>query len=138
MPRLVYLTGLALLLLAGAFLLTDKLLWPPGVTEANLLRIRVGMTLGEVEAILGEPGVKGDEGEFLVDETALILRDCFDLTHWLGDGTLVYIRFAGQPPRVVRIHRRRWGELMDRLIPRACASPSRAGVASPGPRRGTR
>src|SRR5262245_7587302 len=48
MPRLVSVTGWALLVLAGAFLLTDALLWRPGVTEANARRIRVGMTLEEV------------------------------------------------------------------------------------------
>src|SRR5262245_61466194 len=48
----VYLTGLALLLLAGAFLLTDRLLYPPGITEANVKRIRPGMTLAQVERLL--------------------------------------------------------------------------------------
>src|SRR5262245_46758429 len=53
MPRLTYLCGLALLLLAGAFLLADWLTWQPGVTEANVRRLRPGMPLAEVEAILG-------------------------------------------------------------------------------------
>ena len=35
MPWRVYCTGLALLLLAGAFLLTDRLVRPPGITEVN-------------------------------------------------------------------------------------------------------
>jgi hypothetical protein len=55
MPRLVYLTGLALLLLCGAFLLTDRLLHLPGITEANVKRIRRGMTLTAVERLLGGP-----------------------------------------------------------------------------------
>ncbi len=60
MPRLVYLTGLALLLLCGAFLLTDALLSPwPGVTEANPRRVSVGMNVKEVEAIFGGPGATG-------------------------------------------------------------------------------
>src|SRR5262249_30448538 len=54
MPRLTYFTGLALLLVAGAFLLTDHLLaLPPGVTEANVRRIKPGMPLGRVQGILG-------------------------------------------------------------------------------------
>src|SRR5262245_51878302 len=55
MPRLVYLTGVALLLLAGAFLLTDRLVRPPGITEANVKRIRPGMTPTAVERLLGGP-----------------------------------------------------------------------------------
>src|SRR5262245_51186366 len=55
MPRLTYLTGLALVLLAGAFLLTDTLTWQPGVTARNVRRIKAGMTLPEVEAVLGGP-----------------------------------------------------------------------------------
>src|SRR5262245_2383214 len=60
-PRLTYFTGLALLLLAGAFLLTDRLTRRPGVTEANAKRIQVGMTLADVEALLGG---RSDESGF--------------------------------------------------------------------------
>src|SRR5262245_29793669 len=60
MPRLVYLTGLALLLLAGAFLLTDRLVRPPGITEANVKRIRPGMTLAQVERLLGGPATENE------------------------------------------------------------------------------
>ncbi len=56
MPWRVQCTGLALLMLAGAFLLTDALLWEPGVTEWNVQRIRPGMTFEEVEALLGAHG----------------------------------------------------------------------------------
>src|SRR5262245_29658238 len=49
----VYCTGLALLLLVGAFLLTDRLLFPPGPTESNVKRIQPGMTLAQVERLLG-------------------------------------------------------------------------------------
>jgi hypothetical protein len=55
MPRLVYLSGVGLALVAGAFLLTDTLLWCPGVTQANVRRIREGMTWQEVKSLLGEP-----------------------------------------------------------------------------------
>jgi hypothetical protein len=51
----VFLLGVGLVLVALAFLLTDALLWRPGVTEANVQRIRRGKTLAEVEAVLGQP-----------------------------------------------------------------------------------
>ena len=53
MSRRVYLLGVGIVLVAGAFLLTDALLWRPGVTEANVRRIRPGMKRTEVEAVLG-------------------------------------------------------------------------------------
>src|SRR5262245_55716836 len=53
MPRLVYLTGVGIGLLAVAFALTCRLTWRPGVTAANAGRIRPGMTLPQVEAIFG-------------------------------------------------------------------------------------
>src|SRR5262245_51808512 len=60
MPRLVYLTGVGIGLAAVAFALTYALLGPPpAVTEANVRRIKPGMTLAEVEAILGGLGREG-------------------------------------------------------------------------------
>src|SRR5262245_51077287 len=53
MSRLTYLAGVALVVVGVAFLLTDRLTWRPGVTEANVKRICEGMTLAEVEALLG-------------------------------------------------------------------------------------
>src|SRR5262245_43134019 len=58
MPRLTYLTGLALLLVTGAFLLTDELTWRPGVTEANAQRIKPGVSWAWVERILGGPATE--------------------------------------------------------------------------------
>src|SRR5262245_42734143 len=56
MPRLTYLTGVALALVGGVLALTHELLEPwPGVNERNVRRIKEGMTLQEVEAILGGP-----------------------------------------------------------------------------------
>ena len=48
-----WLAGVALVALA--LLLTDRLLWQPGLTEDNVRRIKPGMTLAEVEALLGGP-----------------------------------------------------------------------------------
>src|SRR5215470_1382865 len=59
MNRQVYLLGVALALLTGAFLLTNALLYPPGVTEANFRRLRQGMTVGQVNALFGCPGNLG-------------------------------------------------------------------------------
>jgi hypothetical protein len=53
MSRRVYLPGVGLAPVALAFALTGALLWEPGATEANLGRVRVGMTLAEAEVILG-------------------------------------------------------------------------------------
>jgi hypothetical protein len=53
MSRQVYLLGVGVALVAGAFLLTDAMLRRPGVTEANVRRIRPGMRVADVEAILG-------------------------------------------------------------------------------------
>jgi hypothetical protein len=50
---LLWLTGLALVALA--LLLTDRLLWQPGLAEDNVRRLRPGLTLAEVEALLGGP-----------------------------------------------------------------------------------
>src|SRR5262249_48288051 len=56
MPRLVYLLGVGVALVALAFVGIDLALsLRPGVTEANARRIREGMTLREVEIILGGP-----------------------------------------------------------------------------------
>src|SRR5262249_27201934 len=57
MPRRVYLLGVGLALVALALAFTDwALSLQPGVTERNVRRIRVGMTVAEVAARLGGPG----------------------------------------------------------------------------------
>jgi hypothetical protein len=54
MPRRVYLLGVGLALVALAFAFTDwALSLQPGVTEANVKRVRAGMMLAEVEALFG-------------------------------------------------------------------------------------
>jgi hypothetical protein len=57
MPRRVYWLGVGITLVALVFALTNYVIGPsPGVTEANAGRIRNGMTMKEVETILGGPG----------------------------------------------------------------------------------
>jgi hypothetical protein len=56
MSRRVYLLGGGLALVALAFVVTAALLGPsPGVTPANVRRIKPGMTLEEVETVFGKP-----------------------------------------------------------------------------------
>jgi hypothetical protein len=50
---MVYMTGVALCVLAAGFLLTDRLLYPPLLEQAR--RICPDMTCREVEAVLGRP-----------------------------------------------------------------------------------
>jgi hypothetical protein len=55
MSRSALLWPAGLTLVALALLLTDRLLWRPSLTEDNVRRLRPGMTLAEVEALLGGP-----------------------------------------------------------------------------------
>jgi hypothetical protein len=70
MSRRVYLLGVGLALVALAFIVTDTLLWRPGVTEANVRRIRAGMTVTEVAARLGGPGAPIWDGAAVVSSPA--------------------------------------------------------------------
>jgi hypothetical protein len=54
-PKRAYLWLVGAALAVGALLLTDRLLWAPGLTEDDVRRIRPGMTLAEVEGLLGGP-----------------------------------------------------------------------------------
>jgi hypothetical protein len=56
MPKHVFSLGAGLALVALAFVLTDRLLaLPPGVTRENVQRLRPGMTVEQVAALLGGP-----------------------------------------------------------------------------------
>jgi hypothetical protein len=57
MPRFIYLLGVGLALIGLALAVTAWVIGPtPGVTEANSRRIQEGMTMKEVEVILGGSG----------------------------------------------------------------------------------
>ena len=104
MPRGAFLLGLGLLLVAVAFVVTHHLLGPwPGVTDANVKRIKPGMTRGEVETLLDGPG------------TSVWSRrppGRADLLEWTGPDGVAQVQFDiegravsagwgtwGQPPR---------------------------------------
>jgi outer membrane protein assembly factor BamE (lipoprotein component of BamABCDE complex) len=61
MTRSVFFFGIAMAAVALAFVLTDSVLTKltAGITEANVRRIRIGMSKLQVERILGEPGRYG-------------------------------------------------------------------------------
>jgi hypothetical protein len=87
MPRFIYLLGLGMALIGLALAVTDWVMGPhPGATEANARRIRPGMTLAEVEAILGGPGRHSlGDGE----------GGCrWDHYSWVGSDTLIIIHTA--------------------------------------------
>jgi hypothetical protein len=55
MARSVFLLGLGIAAVGVAFGLLDLVIGPtPGVTEANVRRLRAGMSIEDVEAILGD------------------------------------------------------------------------------------
>jgi hypothetical protein len=55
MSKQVYRLGIAVALVSLGFVVTNQLLTPPpGVTEVNVKRLRPGMTLDQIEAILGQ------------------------------------------------------------------------------------
>jgi hypothetical protein len=83
---LLWFAGLALVV--GALLLTDRLLWQPGLTEDNVRRIRPGMTLAEVEALLGGPAA--DTFEMPADYPAYRWQ-----REWRAEGAAVDVQFTG-------------------------------------------
>jgi len=78
-------------LIVGALLLTDRLLWQPGLTEDHVRRIQPGMTLAEVEALLGSPATeiidRQSEGEPISPLRVRWQRK------WRGEGAVVDVPF---------------------------------------------
>src|SRR5262245_55713008 len=87
MPRWVFLLGVGIYLITMGFLVTVAILGPtPGVTEGNLRRIREGMTMQQVEAILGGPGERS------VSDFTPKGRVC--RYHWTGTDVYVLVDFC--------------------------------------------
>jgi hypothetical protein len=113
MPRLLFLLGVAILLVSGAFILTDNILGPsPGPTEANALRVKPGMKLQEVQAILGGRGRSWCP--------LFMNRFTFSDFQWTGPGGSVLVSFwgvYGAPPvvRSVSFQRAEGPNLLERL-----------------------
>ena len=87
----VYLLGVGLALVALALAVTHERLGPwPGVTEANVKRIKPGMTMREVEGILGGAG----------RERVTITEGGRDVSafQWTGPGAVVYVLFDEPGP----------------------------------------
>jgi hypothetical protein len=86
MPRLVYLLGVGIGLVAIAFALTYQLLTPPpGVTLENVRRVQPGMSRDQVERLLGGPG-----------KQAVILRYgpvCPHELTWVGRDCVLFVTF---------------------------------------------
>jgi SmpA / OmlA family len=55
MPRTVWAAFVLVVLVAAVLVVTDTPLHRPGVTAANVARIQPGMTMPQVEALLGGP-----------------------------------------------------------------------------------
>jgi hypothetical protein len=109
MPRLVYLLGVALAL---ALAFTDwALTLQAGVTEANVRRIRVGMTRCEVTALVGHrPYVLIGNGERYVPEKWLYTgrRGSIEVTTG-KDGRAESARWVSEDPqRAVLDRLRAW------------------------------
>jgi hypothetical protein len=94
MSRRVYLLGVAIALVALAFAVTDAVLGPrPGATEANVTRIRNGMTRKEVEAILGGKGSWGDRpGAPLMRDASWGIPQTH--YHWVGANGYASVTFS--------------------------------------------
>jgi hypothetical protein len=87
MSRRAYLWAGGVALVACALLLTDRLLWEPGPTKDNVRRIRPGMTLAEVEELLGGPAA--DTFEMPADWPAYRWQ-----REWRAEGAAVDVQFT--------------------------------------------
>ena len=85
----LWLAGLALVV--GALLLTDRLLWQPGLTEDNVRRVRPGMTLAEVEELLGGPAAETIDWQ--VEGTMHAPTSVRWRWRWQAEGAAVDVQF---------------------------------------------
>jgi hypothetical protein len=98
MSRWVFLLGIGIAVLALAFVVTDCVIGPtPGVTEANVRRIKPGMTWSEVNATFGASGELSLLNLLLRhDDSAIIYR-------WEGPNGVAIARFGNgiERPKIV-------------------------------------
>ena len=85
----LWLAGLALVALA--LLLTDRLLWEPGLSEENVKRIRPGMSLAEVKALLGGPAT--ETIDLKAEGSPLVQMGIRWQRHWQAEGAVVDAQF---------------------------------------------
>src|ERR1051326_560269 len=102
MSKQVFFSGVAVYALTVAFLLTDQLLWEPGVSQASVRRIRPGMTLAEVEAILGGPSDSASRAKRIIELAERLLarmgketKASMDCGEFVVSGGTVMSRPAG-------------------------------------------
>src|SRR5262245_34396305 len=89
MPRLVYLLGVGLLLGGGALALTHELLGPwRGVNVCDVRRMKPGMTMPEVEAVLGGPPTKRTD---IVWGRGWSPKDRSAFLRWSGQSGVVWV-----------------------------------------------
>jgi hypothetical protein len=99
MNKHVFRMGMGIAIVALAFVgsdaLINALLWEPGVTEANVRRVRPCMKPAEVEAILGKPAQLG----------AVTSTSGLSMTSWKWKGVAgeVVITFTGPQDDFVEI-----------------------------------
>jgi hypothetical protein len=134
MPRGVYLLGVGLALVALALALTDWALCPrPGVTAENVQRIRLGMTVHQVELLLGRPADSGRiVGGPIVSRTGGRLwhmagcpKEYKDWTHPSGGG--ISEGFGNDGRVTGYIAYGKWIDLPSALIPSPVCAPGSAG-----------
>ena len=96
MSKRVYFFGLAIVAVALAFVLAEQLFWEPGVSASNVRRIRRGMNLAEVEAILGgrsdtdlEAAARSARLRWLVEEVRKRIEEEIQGEPFLSHGVLV-------------------------------------------------
>jgi hypothetical protein len=92
MPRWVWLSFVAVALAAVTLVLTDGPLTMPGVTPANVARVKEGMTLEEVEALMGRRGRR-----LISEGGADNWSDCYCWEGVYGEATVLFQFTAGQP-----------------------------------------
>jgi hypothetical protein len=113
MSRRVYLLGVGLALVALGLAFTDWALGlQPGVTEANVKRIKPGMTVAEAEALLGGAAKTAQRADRCGDDWTRTWEGPAGGAHVLSsaDGRVRYAAFSSNPngPQPLLARLRAW------------------------------